>query len=109
MPHYYHLALEVGDTLDEDGAPVTWAACPDLPGAYEEATTAVEARALLLVLARQIIAEHVVRDDALEPEIVITAHPPTTDPGDMLIVPITDTDLDLARATPMLEIEAPEP
>jgi hypothetical protein len=47
MP-YYHLALETGDALSDEGAPVAWAACPDLPGAYEEAPTAAEARARLL-------------------------------------------------------------
>lgn len=106
---YYHLALETGDTLSDDGAPVVWAACPDLPGAYEEAPTAAEARERLLTLARHILAEHLMRDDPLDPAIITTTTLPTTDPGDTLIVPITEADIAAARAAPMLVIEVPEP
>jgi hypothetical protein len=108
MP-YYHLALEAGDALDDAGAPVAWATCPDLPGAYEEAPTATEARTLLHALARRIIAEHLMRDDPLDPAIVATPGPPTTASPEMLAVLVTDDDIAAARAAPMLVIEAPEP
>ena len=54
--HYYRLILETGAALDDDGAPVAWATCPDLPGAYEEASDAETALKELRALARQIIA-----------------------------------------------------
>ena len=108
MP-YYHLALETGDALDDEGAPVSWATCPDLPGAYEEAPTAAEARARLHELARRIIAEHLMRDDPLDPAIVATPGPPPTASPETLAVAVTDADIETARATPMLVIEAPEP
>ena len=108
MP-YYHLALETGDALSDEGAPVAWAACPDLPGAYEEAPTAAEARERLLDIARRIVAEHLMRDDPLDPAITATDTLPTTDPGDTLIVAVTEDDIAAARAAPMLVIEVPEP
>ncbi len=106
---YYHLALESGDTLDDDGAPVVWAACPDLPGAYEEAPTAAAARELLLALARRIIAEHVVREDPLDPAITVSATAPASDAATTLIVAVSDDDLKTAREAPMLVFEVPEP
>ena len=54
--HYYRLILETGDALADDGTPVAWATCPDLPGAYEEAGNVETAREHLCALARQIIA-----------------------------------------------------
>jgi hypothetical protein len=106
---YYQLALETGDALSDEGAPVVWAACPDLPGAYEEAPTSAEARERLLALARHILAEHLMREDPLDPAITTIETLPTTDPGDALIVPITEADIAAARAAPMLVIEVPEP
>lgn len=106
---YYHLALETGDALSDEGTPVAWAACPDLPGAYEEAPTAAEARDRLLALACRILAEHLMRDDALDPAITTSETLPITDPGDTLIVPVTEEDIVAARAAPMLVIEVPEP
>lgn len=108
MP-YYRLTLETGDALDDGGAPVVWAACPDLPGAYEEAPDDAAARERLRDLARRIIAEHIVREDPLDPAISAADTPPTGDDLTTLLVAVSEADLAAARAAPLLVIEAPEP
>lgn len=105
---YYRLALETGEARDDAGAPVAWAACPALPGAYEEAPTAAGARAALRDLARQIIAEHLVREDPLDPEIAVAATP-AAERADLLVVALGDADIEEARRAPLLMIEQPEP
>lgn len=107
--HYYRLILETGDALDDAGAPVAWATCPDLPGAYEEASNAEAALAQLRTLARQIIAEHVVREDPLDPAITVSTTAPAGDTATTLIVTVSDDDLTAAREAPMLVFEVPEP
>jgi hypothetical protein len=107
--HYYRLILETGAALDDDGAPVAWATCPDLPGAYEEASAADTALEQLRTLARQIIAEHVVREDPLDPTITVSATAPASDAATTLIVAVSDDDLKTARESPMLVFEVPEP
>ncbi len=114
MERYYHLALETGETVGDDGTPVVWAACPALPGAYEEAPTRPEAIARLQELSRRIIAEHLLRDDPLDPEIVVTRGAADADAGQRgadgrLAVPVGDADVEEAQAAPLLVIEQPEP
>lgn len=108
MTRYYRLALETGATRDDDGNPVIWAACPDLPGAYAEAEGESEAVAALRALAIHIIAEHLLREDPLDPAIVAT-DTPTADTADTLLVAITEDDLIAVREAPLLYIEVPEP
>ncbi len=108
MTRYYSLRLETGEAVDDTGRPVSWAACPALPGAYEEAASADAARERLATLVRHIIAEHVAREDPLDPEIAVGARPPAT-PDDLLVVPISDADIEQARNAPLLTIEQPEP
>ena len=105
---YFLLTLETGDTLSDEGMPVAWATCPDLPGAYEEAPTAVEALDRLRALAHHIIAEHIVRDDPLDPAVAVVATPPAPGP-DTLTIAISDADIEAVRALPLLMIEQPEP
>ena len=105
---YFLLALETGDALGDEGQPIAWATCPDLPGAYEEAPTADEALEGLRALAHHIIAEHIVRDDPLDPAIVVVATPPAPGP-DTLTIAVSDADIDAVRALPLLMIEQPEP
>ena len=107
--HYYRLILETGDALDDEGTPVAWATCPDLPGAYEEASNAEMALEQLRALARQIIAEHVVREDPLDPAITVSATAPAHDDATTLVVTVSDDDLTAAREAPMLVFEVPEP
>ena len=107
--HYYRLILETGDALDDEGAPVAWATCPDLPGAYEESSNAETALEQLRALARQIIAEHVVREDPLDPAITVSTTAPASDDATTLIVTVSDADLTAAREAPMLVFEVPEP
>ena len=108
MTRYYSLRLETGEAVDDGGRPVSWVACPALPGAYEEAANADAARERLATLARQIIAEHVAREDPLDPEIAVGDHPPSAGDG-LLVVPISDADVEEARNAPLLMIEQPEP
>jgi hypothetical protein len=105
---YFSLALEAGEALSDEGIPIAWATCPDLPGAYEEAPTADEALDRLRALAHHIIAEHIVRDDSLDPAIVVVAAPPLPGPGTLTIA-ISDADIEAVRALPLLMIEQPEP
>jgi hypothetical protein len=105
---YYRLTLETGEARDDAGASVAWAACPDLPGAYEEAPTADAARAALRDLARRIIAEHLVREDPLDPDIA-AAPTPAAERPDLLVVAVGDEDIEEARRAPLLMIEQPEP
>ena len=105
---YYELAIETGEALGEDGAPVAWAACPALPGAYEEAGTAVAARGQLLTLARRIIAEHLAREDPLDPDIGVALAPSPERDG-LLVVAVGEADVEEARRAPMLVVEQPEP
>ena len=110
MTRYYLLPLEAGEAVDEAGRPVNWAACPALPGAYEEATGADAARDRLAALACRIIAEHLVRDDPLGPEIAVSEDAPNTAQGHgPLVVAVGDADLAEVRATPLLVVEQPEP
>lgn len=109
--HRFQLPMETGRSLDDDGAPVAWAACPDLPGAYEEAPTAEAARQALHDLARRILAEHLLRDDPLDPAIKEVAREvaaPTDDPA-LLTIAVREGDLEAARNAPLLFIEQPEP
>jgi len=108
MTHYYRLALETGAARDDDGSPVTWGACPDLPGAYAEAPTEAEAVAELRALAVHIIAEHLLREDPLDPAITGADTPPG-ESADTLLVAITEDDLTAVREAPMLYVEVPEP
>ncbi len=108
MTRYYSLRVEMGEAVDDAGRPVSWIACPALPGAYEEAGSADAARERLATLARQIIAEHVARDDPLDPEIAVGDRPPAARDG-LLVVPISDADVEEARNAPLLMIEQPEP
>ncbi len=107
--HYYRLILETGETLADDGTPVAWATCPDLPGAYEEAPDSAAALEQLRELARRIIAEHVVREDPLDPAITVSDTAPAIDAATTLLVAVSDDDLTAARETPMLVFEVPEP
>jgi hypothetical protein len=108
VTRYYSLRVEMGEAMDDAGRPVSWVACPALPGAYEEAASADAARERLATLARQIIAEHVARDDPLDPEIAVGDRPPPARDG-LLVVPISDADVEEARNAPLLMIEQPEP
>ncbi len=108
MTHYYRLALETGATRDDDGNPVTWAACPDLPGAYAEAEAEAEAVAELRALAVRIVAEHILREDPLDPDIIGADAPLAAAPA-ALLVTITEDDLTTVREAPMLYVEVPEP
>jgi hypothetical protein len=106
----YHLPLETGATTGDDGASVAWAASPALPGAYAEAATSGAARAALADLSRRIIAEHLLRDDPLDPDIAITDHTGADRGGvDILVVAVGAADVEEARSTPLLVIEQPEP
>lgn len=107
---YFVLALETGEALSDEGMLVAWATCPDLPGAYEEAPTADEALQRLRALAHHIIAEHIVREDPLDPAILVTTMPPpnASDP-DTLFIAVTDAEIEAVRALPLLMIEQPEP
>lgn len=104
---YFQLPVEIGQAIDDAGNTVAWAACPDLPGAYDEAPTAAAARRALHDLARHIIAEHLVRADPLDPAIAETADP--TDAPDSLTVAVRESDLETVRNAPLLYIEQPEP
>ena len=104
---YFQLPLETGQAIDDAGNAVTWAACPDLPGAYEEAANPTDARRALHDLARHIIAEHLLRADPLDPAIRETTDP--TDVADLLTVAVRESDIETARNTPLLFIEQPEP
>ena len=105
---YYLLTMEAGETLDDDGQPVHWAACPALPGAYEEGPSAGSARERLVALARRIVAEHLMRDDPLDPEITVADHPVAAR-DDLLVVGVSDADVEQARRAPRLLVEQPEP
>lgn len=105
---YYELPLEAGQTHDDAGSPVVWVACPALPGAYEEAADLATARARLRDLARRILAEHLLRDDPLDPAIV-PAERPRAEREALLIVGVGDADLAAAAAAPRLVVEQPEP
>jgi hypothetical protein len=105
---YFALALETGEALGDEGLPVAWATCPDLPGAYEEASSADEALEKLRALAHHIIAEHIVREDPLDPVIAVTAAPSASRP-DTLTIAVSDADIEAVRALPLLMIEQPEP
>ena len=105
---YFSLPLEMGEMLDDDGQPVIWATCPDLPGAYEEAPTREEALERLATLARHIVAEHLVREDPLDP-IIAVADAPLTAAGDTLVLTLSDEEIEEVRAMPLLDIEQPEP
>ena len=106
---YYQLALETGTARSDEGEPVIWAACPDLPGAYEEAAGEAAARERLQELARRIIAEHIVREDPLDPTILVSDDAPAAPPDTILLVTVTEADLTIARETPLLVFEVPEP
>ncbi|MFN8538701.1 MAG: hypothetical protein U0232_14640 [Thermomicrobiales bacterium] len=62
------------------------------------------------MLSRTIIAEHIVREDPLDPAIIDTTVPPpnASDP-DTLTIAITDEEIEAVRALPLLTIEQPEP
>lgn len=105
---YFSLPLETGETTDDAGLPVAWGTCPDLPGAYEEAPTPDEAVARLRTLARHIIAEHIVRADPLDPAIA-SSDAPMVDGADVLVVGLSDAEIEEVRALPLLSIEQPEP
>lgn len=107
MRHFV-LALEVGVARDDAGAPVHWAACPDLPGAYSEAPIERGAVRALRALCVEILAEHLVRGDALDPAIREVPLPPAPVPR-TLNVTVTARDEATAREAPLLDIEAPEP
>lgn len=113
MRYYYQLTLQTGSAFDDSGGPVAWAACPALPGAYAEATTPPAAREELRALARRILAEHLMRDDPLDPEITIDYAAATALTGDhdqdLLVVAVSDADVEEVRQTPTLMIEQPEP
>lgn len=98
----------MGETIDDAGAPIAWGTCPDLPGAYEEAPTSAEALARLRTLARHIIAEHIVRDDALDPAIV-SADTPAPSADTTLVIALSEAEIEEVRALPLLQIEQPEP
>lgn len=107
---YYHLPLETGAATGDDGAPVAWATCPALPGAYEEEATPAAARAALADLARRIIAEHLLRADPLGPEIAVTDRADAArERDDLLVVAVGEADIAEARSTPLLIVEQPEP
>ncbi len=108
MTRYYRLALETGATRDDDGGPVIWAACPDLPGAYAEVQAEAEAVTELRALAVRIIAEHILREDPLDPAIIGTDTPTGEAPATLLVA-ITEDDLAAVRETPLLYVEVPEP
>ena len=108
MTRYYLLPIETGDAVDDAGHLVNWASCPAIPGAYEEAATPDAARERLASLARRIIAEHLVRDDPLDPDIAVGDHSPPPSDG-LLAVAVTEADLEAARTAPLLTIEQPEP
>lgn len=105
---YYELPLETGQTRDDEGRPVTWVACPALPGAYEEAADPTTARARLRDLARRILAEHLLRDDPLDPAIARTEQP-RAERDTLLRVAVSEADLVEAAAAPRLVVEQPEP
>ncbi len=110
--HYFRLALQTGQATDDDGRPVAWAACEDLPGAYAESRTADEALRTLADLARRIIAEHLLRHDPLDPAIVATDHPEAghgAHDARHLTVAVRDADIAEVRDAPLLFIEQPEP
>lgn len=108
MTRFYSLRVETGEAVDDAGRPVNWVACPALPGAYEEAASTEAARERLAALARRIIAEHVARDDPLDPEIAVGVRPPPAR-HDLLVVPLSDADVEEARNAPLLVVEQPEP
>lgn len=105
---HYHLTFETGVAPSDTGTAVAWAACPDLPGAYVEAANAGEALSALRALTVEILAEHLVRDDALDPAVTELPAPSAPPPG-ALAVTVTPADLAVARDAPLLDIEAPEP
>ena len=105
---FFLLTLETGRALGDDGEPTAWATCPNLPGAYEEGPTPDAALERLRALAHHIIAEHLVREDPLDPAIAVTSHP-TPDQENRLVVGISDADIEAVRALPLLLIEQPEP
>ena len=105
---YYLLPVEQGEAISDTGEPVVWMACAALPGAYEEAPTLDAAREQLRALAVHIIAEHILRDDPLDPDIAVTDTPPHAAAA-LLSVPVSEADLDTVRQAPLLIIEQPEP
>ena len=106
---YYQLALETGTAHNDAGERVAWAACPDLPGAYEEADDEAAARDRLRDLARRIIAEHIVREDPLDAAILVSEDAPSPRTDTALLVTVTEADLTAAREAPLLVFEVPEP
>ncbi len=106
---FFELAIETGIAQNDEGETVTWVACPDLPGAYEEAADEATARENLRDLVRRIIAEHLVREDPLDAAIIERGTPPDPLPPATLLVAVTEADLTAAREAPLLVIEAPEP
>ena len=105
---YYLLPVEQGEVISDTGEPVVWMSCAALPGAYEEAPTLDAAREQLRALAVHIIAEHILRDDPLDPDIAVTDTPPHAAAA-LLSVPVSEADLEAVRQTPLLMIEQPEP
>lgn len=104
----FQLSVETGVAPSDRGEAVVWAACPDLPGAYVEHATVNEAIAALRVLTVEILAEHLVRGDALDPA-VIEVSAAASPAAHMLAVTVTPADVATAREAPLLDIEAPEP
>ncbi len=105
---YFSLPLEMGEATDDTGAPVAWGTCPDLPGAYEEAPTPDDALVRLRALAQHIIAEHIVREDPLDPAIVCS-DTPLAGGEDTLVIALSDEEIEEVRAMPLLYVEQPEP
>lgn len=105
---HFQLSLETGAAPSETGDAVVWAACPDLPGAYVESSSVDEAVAALRALTVEILAEHLLRDDALDPAVIELAAAALPGPG-ILAVTVTPADIAAARDAPLLDIEAPEP
>lgn len=106
---HYQLALETGTTIADSGRPVTWAACPDLPGAYEEGANLRTTLTQLRLLVRQILAEHLERADPLDPAILSLPQLPATAPAATLLVTVTEADRTTARLAPQLVIDVPDP
>lgn len=105
---HYQLTFGTGVAPSETGEAIVWAACPDLPGAYAEAANSAEAISALRALTVEILAEHLVRDDALDPAIMELPERVVPQSG-ILVVTVTSADVAAAREAPLLDIEAPEP
>lgn len=105
---HYQLNFETGVAPSDTGEAVAWAACPDLPGAYAEAANPSEALSALRAITVEILAEHLVRNDALDLAVVELPSPSAPRPG-ALVVTVTPADVATARDAPLLDIEAPEP